>query len=26
MYVSDDKENWGLLSHNATQLMGSRTA
>lgn len=21
MYVSDDKENWGLLSHNATQLL-----
>ncbi|MGG3311153.1 DUF4855 domain-containing protein [Paenibacillus lautus] len=21
MYVSDDKDNWGLLSHNATQLL-----
>ncbi|WP_152394480.1 DUF4855 domain-containing protein [Paenibacillus guangzhouensis] len=21
MYVSDDKKNWGLLSHNATQLL-----
>lgn len=21
MYVSDDQENWGLLSHNATQLL-----
>ncbi|WP_246059557.1 DUF4855 domain-containing protein [Paenibacillus lautus] len=21
MYVSDDKENWGLLSHNTTQLL-----
>ena len=26
MYVSDDKENWGLLSHKATQLLWGRTA